>query len=521
MEDLFYFLSHLFDTVGFPPRWRCGTQWSPALGYLHIISDLLIFLAYISIPILLIYFTRNRKEMPFVPIFWLFAAFISLCGLSHLIDANLFWHPWYRFWGLVKLLTAIVSLITAFYLMRTIPWALSLPLKASLREHFEFIVQSTGDAIVTYDLDLMCTTFNHGAEKMFGYTAAEMIGQSILILVPETGDYKKENTCNVDIVKRGGVVNLFETQRTHKSGKLVTILTTYSKLINERGQTIGICTVSKDLTKRKNLETQVAEKVSQLADKNNILKQLNSSLKIKNEEISSFAHAASHDLKSPLRIITNFSYLLQESLKGIATPETEKLIKTIYGQSIQMGCFIDDLSAYFQLGSEKFAYEQINCLYLVENIIRLLEKPDGLAFEVTMHLEPLWAPRLPLQIVLQNLIANAIKHHHNPEQGHIIITAERVKKAVIFKIQDDGPGIAPVYHEKIFQVFQTLEPREMRGGSGIGLSLVKRALQRYGGTIKVHSKLGQGSVFEVVWLIDQKNERIPDFDAENKIDLDL
>ncbi len=120
------FFRHLFDTSGFPPRWTCG-QWSEAHGWLHILSDLAIFGAYSAIPLTLVYFLRRRRDVPFVPIFGLFAAFIILCGLTHLIEATIFWHPWYRLSGLLKVITAVVSWLTVAALFKVIPQALSLP----------------------------------------------------------------------------------------------------------------------------------------------------------------------------------------------------------------------------------------------------------------------------------------------------------------------------------------------------------------------------------------------------------
>jgi len=120
------FFQHLFDTTGFPPRWHCG-QWSEGHGWLHILSDLAIFGAYAAIPLALVYFTRRRKDAPFIPVFWLFAAFIISCGISHLIEATIFWHPWYRLSGLVKAITAVISWMTVIALIKVIPTALTLP----------------------------------------------------------------------------------------------------------------------------------------------------------------------------------------------------------------------------------------------------------------------------------------------------------------------------------------------------------------------------------------------------------
>ena len=131
-------VDQIFDTSDFPARWQCG-RWSDTHGWLHIISDTAIFGAYFAIPLLLVLFIWKRREqdVPFVPIFWLFAAFIFSCGFGHLIEASLFWKPWYRFSGLIKLVTAVVSWATVLALIPILPKALSLPGVKRLNETLE------------------------------------------------------------------------------------------------------------------------------------------------------------------------------------------------------------------------------------------------------------------------------------------------------------------------------------------------------------------------------------------------
>jgi PAS domain S-box-containing protein len=122
---MFDFLTHLFDTTGFPARWNCG-DWTPGHGWLHILSDLAIWSAYFAIPCLLVYFVLRRRDVPFPTIFWLFGAFILACGTTHLMEAIIFWQPVHRLAGLIKLFTATVSWGTVVALVPTIPKALAL-----------------------------------------------------------------------------------------------------------------------------------------------------------------------------------------------------------------------------------------------------------------------------------------------------------------------------------------------------------------------------------------------------------
>lgn len=116
----------LLSTVDFPARWTCG-RWSTIHGWTHIVSDIAIAGAYAAIPIALIRVAWGRRDVPFLPVFWLFGAFILLCGLGHLVEATLFWQPWYRLSGMVKAATAVVSWATVVALVPIVPRALSLP----------------------------------------------------------------------------------------------------------------------------------------------------------------------------------------------------------------------------------------------------------------------------------------------------------------------------------------------------------------------------------------------------------
>ncbi|MCH9614932.1 MAG: hypothetical protein SP1CHLAM54_00060 [Chlamydiia bacterium] len=140
----------LFFTGNWPPRWRCGT-WSDALGYVHITSELMIFAAYMAIPLLLVYFLRKRKDVPFSGIFWLFAAFIIACGFTHLTEAIIFYYPVYRFLGLLLVLTALVSWVTVIALIPVLPKLLALP---GLQNINELLKKDYGQAKLRYDTAL-------------------------------------------------------------------------------------------------------------------------------------------------------------------------------------------------------------------------------------------------------------------------------------------------------------------------------------------------------------------------------
>ncbi|WP_111671012.1 hypothetical protein [Algoriphagus litoralis] len=120
MEEIQEFISKLFQADDWPPRWVCG-EWSSFHGWLYITSDIAIWLAYFIIPAIIIFFVQKRQNIAFLPVFWLFGAFIILCGSTHLMDALIFWWPGYRLSAVLRLLTALVSMATAFALIRELP----------------------------------------------------------------------------------------------------------------------------------------------------------------------------------------------------------------------------------------------------------------------------------------------------------------------------------------------------------------------------------------------------------------
>lgn len=120
MNEITEFFYKLLEVEAWPPRWYCGT-WTSFHGWLYILSDLAIWLAYFFIPVIIILFIQKRPNIPFLPVFWLFGAFILLCGMTHVIDAIIFWWPAYRLSALIKFLTAVVSIVTVFALIRDLP----------------------------------------------------------------------------------------------------------------------------------------------------------------------------------------------------------------------------------------------------------------------------------------------------------------------------------------------------------------------------------------------------------------
>lgn len=194
MEQITDFFEKLFSTADWPARWSCGT-WTEFHGWLYVMSDIAIWAAYFVIPILLILFIKKKPSLPLPTVFWLFGAFILFCGLTHLLDALIFWWPAYRLSAILRLVTAVISWITVVAVYKYLPVALSLKtvkdFEAELLDRkkseskFVNLLESAPDAKVIADINGIIQMVNAQTERIFGYQRDEIIGKTVEILIPE------------------------------------------------------------------------------------------------------------------------------------------------------------------------------------------------------------------------------------------------------------------------------------------------------------------------------------------------
>ena len=168
----------------------------------------------------------------------------------------------------------------------------------------------------------------------------------------------------------------------------------------------------------------------------------------------------------------------------------------------RMHALIEGLLEYSRVGRTPGSSELVDSGALVEEVVDSLDPPDGFIVDVATDMPVLRTDKLQLGQVFSNLIANSIKHHHSPK-GHIWITGKDLGELCQFSVVDDGPGIPPEYHNKVFMMFQTLETRDYGSDTGIGLALVRKIVQEYGGSISLSSKAGEGATFEFTWARDR------------------
>jgi signal transduction histidine kinase len=235
-----------------------------------------------------------------------------------------------------------------------------------------------------------------------------------------------------------------------------------------------------------------------------VLKANERALRLANEDLEEFAYVASHDLKAPLRVIDNAAMWLEEDLAVHLTAETRDHMNLLRGRVKRMDKLLDDLLEYARIGrktDERYT-ETLAGDALIDNILALLS-PAGFAVVVSPGFAAVQVQRMPLQQILMNLMSNAIKHH-DKKTGRIELTVEDCGAHYVFAVKDDGPGIPARFQKQIFEMFQTLRPRDQVEGSGMGLAMVRKNIEVFGGTLDLKSSEGQGSIFRFTWPKRQK-----------------
>lgn len=214
-------------------------------------------------------------------------------------------------------------------------------------------------------------------------------------------------------------------------------------------------------------------------------------------ELDSFTYVASHDLKAPLRAIDNLSQWIADDLADQIPQQSAEHLSILQHRAQRMELLLDDLLAYSRVGRKRFEPEQVDTEQLVRNAFELVAPPTGFRL-TTNNLPSFVTVRPPLELCLRNLIDNAIKHHDRGE-GCIEVNCVGQTHYYKFSVSDDGAGIPEQFHERIFGMFQSLKPRDQVEGSGIGLTMLKKTVEHYGGQLTLESSPGAGSTFSFTW----------------------
>jgi two-component system CheB/CheR fusion protein len=343
------------------------------------------------------------------------------------------------------------------------------------------IVDSSDDAIVSKDLNGIITSWNKGAERLFGYTPSEVIGRSITTLIP--ADRLDEETHILERLKAGARVDHFETIRVRKDGSHLDVSLMISPVKNADGRIVGASKIARDITERKRAEEalrqakQAAEAASHAKDE--------------------FLAMLGHELRNPLGAIHGAISVLD--LKGKADDETAQLREIIQRQAAHLARVLDDLLDVTRLATGKIELQRrpVDLQTVAEGALRsLAEGGKAAQHAISFTGQSLWVDGDParLEQVIFNLLDNAVKY--TPSGGRITITMAAEGDSAVFGIADTGVGMTEEVRSRAFEPFaqarETLD--RARGGLGLGLTLVKRLIELHGGTVAAHSRgLGHGT----------------------------
>ena len=512
----------------FLPHSFCLLQ-KPALILLHVVSDGLIALAYLSIPVALALFVKRRKDLVFSRVFVLFAAFILACAATHLMDIWTLWHPDYLAQGLIKAVTGLVSLATAVVLWPVLEQALKLPspsqlaelnaelhrsmdelkgeiesrkrLEAQLREseqQLKSVLDAAADGIVTTDDRGRIALSNPAAACMFGYSAAELLGRplaELTSLIPAPSTEGEGSEAKPDLPGH----EFIGLRRDGSSFPLEMTLGGNTHVLRD----ISVRKEQEQAIRKLNatLEQKVEERTRQLAQA--------SAAK------SQFLANMSHELRTPLNAILGFGQLLRRCLHD---PEEQNVLRQMQSAGDALVRIIDDILDLTRIEADQVRLEQkpftvADCLGQVENLMQGSARDKGLRLQfgpVEQLPRPVLGDALRLQQVLTNLVGNALKF---TEQGDVAVRLLRVGDTsqgprLRFEVRDTGIGIDPVTVNRLFRPFTQADESSTRryGGAGLGLVISRRLVELMGGTIGVESRVGEGSTFwceiPFVWARD-------------------
>jgi PAS domain S-box-containing protein len=353
------------------------------------------------------------------------------------------------------------------------------------------IVEGSDDAIVSKNLQGIVTTWNPAAQRIFGYTAEEMIGQPIMRLMPP--DRVSEEQQILARLQQGQRVDHFQTVRRRKDGQLIDVSLTISPIRDKDGVIVGASKIARDVTELRKAQQRLEAHAAELESK---VRERTAKLQETVSELEAFSYSLSHDMRAPLRAITSYTEIVMEDC-GAKIPEGLDYLKKVVNSANRLDRLIRDVLNFARISREQIEVVPTDVNRLLDDIVR--ERPELQSTRVTLRVEPSLLPVLAHEALLTqcltNLIENAIKFVAKGTRPNVRIYTEDVGARVRVCVADNGIGIDPEGQKRLFGIFQRLNPGPTYKGTGVGLAIVRRAVERMAGAVGVQSTPGLGSVF--------------------------
>lgn len=352
------------------------------------------------------------------------------------------------------------------------------------------IVDTAADGILTFDHEGLIESFNPAAERLFQISATEAIGRHVKRFMMPLTDQEHDDYVQraLSTSEHETIGPLGEVVGKRKDGSEFPLELSVSEF--RIGSQRGFTGIVHDVTDRKRAEATLARRAAEL--------------RRSNEELEQYVYVASHDLKEPLRMVASYTGLLAEEYEGLLDETGKKYIHYATDGAKRMQALIDDLLTYSRVGRNESPPQRVDLNQVLDTVranLALRLRDSAGVLEVDELPTVAGSPTLFLQLI-QNLVANAIKFHGD-EPPLIHVSCRASDDEYLISVQDNGIGIAPEYHQRIFQVFQRLHSRSEYEGTGIGLAICKKIIERLGGRIWVESRSTEGSTFAFTLPRDQ------------------
>jgi PAS domain S-box-containing protein len=357
------------------------------------------------------------------------------------------------------------------------------------------IVESSADAIVGVALDGTVVSWNAGAESLYGYAAAEIVGASVARLVPT--ERLEEVPVILGEIAHGKGFELLETERVTRDGRRLYVSLAVSPIHGADGLVVGASEISRDVTERRRAEEEVRRLNEELEER---VQLRTAQLEAANRELEAFSYSVSHDLRAPLRAIDGFSREVIDAHADGLDPEGRRYLELVSRNTRDMGLLIDGLLAFSRLGQQPLDKRRVDVSALVRDVVAgLAAEYDGRTKQIEVgELPGTFADRTLLRQVFANLLSNAIKFTRDVPEPLIEVEAEGssgVGLPPVYVVRDNGVGFDMRHADRLFTAFQRLHGADAFEGSGIGLALVARIVTRHGGRIWAESAPGAGAAF--------------------------
>lgn len=367
-----------------------------------------------------------------------------------------------------------------------------------MNQHFASMIEFSDDAIISKDLNGIVTSWNSGARRIFGYSEEEMVGKPIVLLIPE--DRADEEPGILRRIRQGERVDHYETVRRRKDGSLVDISLTISPIRDSSGTIIGASKIARDISERKKAYKALQEAKEQLVEVNDGLEkrvqERTASLREAIAQMEEFSYTVSHDLRAPLRGMQSYGHALIEDFGSQLPPEALHYLNRLNQNAGRLDRMILDVLTFSRISRADLRLENVALEHLVNEMIQHYPAMQPPRADIQVGpLLPVHGHEPSLTQAVSNLLSNAVKFVGPGVIPCVRVWTEPRDGEVRLWVEDNGIGIEPKFQHRLFSMFERIHPNSKYEGTGVGLAIVRKAVERMGGSVGLESDGKHGSRF--------------------------